>query len=63
MCANRCREAVQPTVAVWGRLAAVRRTETPFAIGDFCQAPRCNRQKQQALRRAGGPEELMLKKT
>jgi hypothetical protein len=60
---NPCREAVHPCVAIWGRLAAAWRPETPFVTADFCRVQRSKRQKQQALRRAGGPDELMLKKT
>jgi hypothetical protein len=45
--------------------AACRRRDAPkcpFGSAGFCRVQRSKRQKQQALRRAGGLDELMLKK-
>jgi hypothetical protein len=54
---------VQLRVEKWCRLAARVCAEAPFVAADLCLARSSKRQKQQALRRAGGPDEVMLKKT
>jgi hypothetical protein len=60
---NRCREAVQPTVAVWGTLAASRHPESLYVLADSRLAQRNKHRKQQALRRTGGLDKWMRKKT
>jgi hypothetical protein len=54
---------VQAGVAVRGRLAAKWRAETGFLTAGFCPEQSSKRQKHQALRLAGGPDQLLLKKT